>query len=89
MDIGCDGVVSEDFDDAVMKAYLPEENNLENVKKNIEKLLIGSKDKKLKYITTIVEDVKNNKIQIYIEPKLNDIGNKHYVACYLREDIKL
>ena len=41
MDMGCDGVVSEDFEDAVMKAYLPEENNLEKVKKILETFLGG------------------------------------------------
>jgi ribosomal protein L11 methyltransferase len=39
MDMGCDGVVSEDFEDAVMKAYLPAEENLETVKKTLETFL--------------------------------------------------
>ncbi|MGD9158719.1 MAG: 50S ribosomal protein L11 methyltransferase [Desulfobacteraceae bacterium] len=39
MDMGCDGVVSEDFEDASMKAYLPKENNPEAVRKNIETFL--------------------------------------------------
>jgi ribosomal protein L11 methyltransferase len=41
MDIGCDGVVSEDFEDAVMKAYLPKEDNLEKVREGLETFLIS------------------------------------------------
>lgn len=36
MDMGCDGVVSEDFEDSVMKAYLPKELNLAEVQKTLE-----------------------------------------------------
>ncbi len=39
MDMGCDGVVSEDFEDAVMKAYLPLEDNLEEVKTSLNVFL--------------------------------------------------
>ena len=39
MDMGCDGVVSEDFEDALMKAYLPMENNIEEVKVSINAFL--------------------------------------------------
>ena len=39
MGMGCDGVVSEDFEDAVMKAYLPGDNDPGSVKKSIETFL--------------------------------------------------
>lgn len=39
MDMGCDGVVSEDFEDDVMKAYLPKEQDFESIKKSLETFL--------------------------------------------------
>ena len=39
MDMGCDGVVSEDFDNAVMKAYLPGDSGPETIRKNLETFL--------------------------------------------------
>ena len=36
MDMGCDGVVSEAFEDDLMKAYLPLERDLETVKNSLE-----------------------------------------------------
>ena len=39
MDMGCDGVVSETFEDAVMKAYLPKEAGLEKIREHLETFL--------------------------------------------------
>lgn len=39
MDMGCDGVVSEDFDEGAMKAYLPLENSPEEVKTQLDAFL--------------------------------------------------
>ena len=39
MDMGCDGVVSEDFEEDVMKAYLPKEQDFESIKKSLETFL--------------------------------------------------
>jgi len=39
MEMGCDGVVSEDFEDNLMKAYLPYENNLEEITLHIDTFL--------------------------------------------------
>ena len=44
MDMGCDGVVSEDFDDAVMKAYLSGDSNSEDIKIRLEAFLGSLKD---------------------------------------------
>lgn len=39
IEMGCDGVVSEDFNDTVMKAYVPNENNVETVRLQVETFL--------------------------------------------------
>jgi ribosomal protein L11 methyltransferase len=57
MDMGCDGVVSEAFEDAVMKAYLPNDQNLENVKNSLETFL-GNLAEVFTEITAPVLEVK-------------------------------
>ncbi len=44
MDMGCDGVVSEDFENAFMKAYLPHENNPDTIKKKFETFFYDLKE---------------------------------------------
>ncbi len=76
MDMGCDGVVSEDFDDAVMKAYLPVESNLEEVK--------GTLSAFLETITDVFPDIEPAKLDVK-EIANQDWGTSWRSFFYLEE----
>lgn len=72
----------------IKKEFVKESNgkSFESLRDNIEKLLEDFEDKKLKFITNVIALKHENDILINIEPKLKDIGDKHFVACYLQEN---
>lgn len=76
MDMGCDGVVSEAFEDAVMKAYLPADNDPESVRKSIETFL--------KNISEIFPDISDPKLTI-TEIKNQDWGTSWRSFFYLEK----
>ena len=63
--------------------------NIENLKNSIKKLIEYSNDDRIAHILQANVNAGENKIILTVEPKLKDIGNKHYVACYLREDLDI
>lgn len=63
------------------------EKSIENLANSIKDLLKNCEDKKLKHVLEVYAKNEKKSIVLYIEPKLKDVGNKHYVACYLRENL--
>lgn len=61
---------------------------LENIAIKLKKLIVSYEARKLKHILQVAVQNDSKNILISIEPELKDNGERHFVACYLRENLK-
>ena len=57
-DLGCEGIVSDDFGEITFKAYLPFKVNIEDIRSRIEQFLHGLKNifSEIRFFSKLVEE---------------------------------